>query len=115
MVEFQSSTIALMLTARKTAAMPVMCILQPSLRSPSARFLREWDVGFKLPSSHLESKFHQIFSLHEIILSTSGQTLSWCGSQPQGQLYFQSFEAWLLLVALSSKFLHFKNTVHFLV
>jgi hypothetical protein len=86
-----------MLRARKEAAMPVMCIVQPSMRSPSSRFLREWEVGFILPSSHLESKFHQIFNLHEIILSTSGQTLSWCDFQPQGQLYFQPLEAWLLL------------------
>jgi len=80
MVGFQNSTIALMLRARNSAAMPVMCILQPSLRSPSSRFLREREMGFILPSSHLESKLHQIFSLHEIMLSTFGQTLSRCGS-----------------------------------
>jgi hypothetical protein len=80
MIGFQNSSIALMLRARKAAAMPVICIVQPSLRSPSSRFLREWEVGFILPSSHLESKLHQIFRLHEIMLSTFGQTLSQCGS-----------------------------------
>ena len=75
-VRFQNSSIALMMMAKKTAAMPVMCIVQPSLRSPSSRFLREWEIGSILSFSHLESKLHQIFSFHVIILSTFGQTLS---------------------------------------
>jgi hypothetical protein len=50
----QISIIALVLRARKNAAMPVMCILQPFPRSPSSLFLRIDEVGRSIvASSHL--------------------------------------------------------------